>query len=86
MNRPRRLARELLVDDGLGQGLERVGVFGPCRLVGTVGIDEACEGGGARGEVVEGSPSEIRRQRDVWTFARPMGGEDPNWQLVATGE
>jgi len=40
----------------------------------------------AAGEVVEGSPSEIRRQRDVWTFARPMGGEDPNWQLVATGE
>ena len=38
------------------------------------------------GEVVEGSTSEIKRQRDVWTFARQMGSEDPNWQLVATGD
>lgn len=38
------------------------------------------------GDVVEGSPSEIKRQRDVWTFARRMGAEDPNWQLVATGD
>lgn len=39
----------------------------------------------AAGEIVEGSTSEIRRQRDVWTFARNMGSDDPNWQLVATG-
>jgi predicted lipid-binding transport protein (Tim44 family) len=38
------------------------------------------------GKVVEGSPTEIKRQRDVWTFARAMGVDDPNWQLVATGE
>jgi predicted lipid-binding transport protein (Tim44 family) len=38
------------------------------------------------GEIVEGSTTEIKRQRDVWTFARPMGLGDPNWQLVATGE
>ena len=38
------------------------------------------------GEVVEGSPTDIKRQRDVWTFARRMGVDDPNWQLVATGE
>ncbi|MBL3568255.1 Tim44 domain-containing protein [Rhodovulum sp. BSW8] len=38
------------------------------------------------GEIVEGSPSEIKRQRDVWTFARVMGSDDPNWQLVATDE
>lgn len=38
------------------------------------------------GEVVEGSPTEIKRQRDVWTFARSMGADDPNWLLVATGE
>jgi len=37
------------------------------------------------GEVVEGDPNEIKRQRDVWTFARIMGTDDPNWQLVATG-
>lgn len=38
------------------------------------------------GEVVEGSATEIRRQRDVWTFARKMGSDNPNWSLVATGE
>ncbi len=37
------------------------------------------------GVVVEGSPTEIKRQRDSWTFARRMGVDDPNWQLVATG-
>ena len=38
------------------------------------------------GDVIEGSPTEIKRQRDVWTFARRMGVNDPNWTLVATGE
>lgn len=38
------------------------------------------------GTIVEGDPHAIRRQRDVWTFARKMGANDPNWQLVATGE
>jgi predicted lipid-binding transport protein (Tim44 family) len=40
----------------------------------------------AAGVVVEGSATEIRRQRDVWTFARKIGSNDPNWQLVATSE
>jgi predicted lipid-binding transport protein (Tim44 family) len=40
----------------------------------------------AAGEVVEGNPNEIKRQKDVWTFARKMGMDNPNWQLVATGE
>lgn len=40
----------------------------------------------ADGDVVEGSATEIKRQRDLWTFARKMGSEDPNWHLVATGE
>ena len=40
----------------------------------------------AAGEVVEGSPTEIKRQRDIWTFARKMGSENPNWQLVATSD
>ncbi|MFV0335727.1 MAG: Tim44/TimA family putative adaptor protein [Tropicimonas sp.] len=39
----------------------------------------------AAGEVVEGDPKSSRKQRDVWTFARRMGQDDPNWQLVATG-
>lgn len=38
------------------------------------------------GDIIEGSPTEIKRQKDVWTFARAMGSDDPNWQLVATGE
>lgn len=40
----------------------------------------------AGGEIVEGSLSEIKRQKDIWTFSRVMGSDDPNWQLVATGE
>ena len=38
----------------------------------------------ADGVVIEGDPNEIKRQRDVWTFARAMGESDPNWELVAT--
>lgn len=38
------------------------------------------------GEIVEGDVNEIKKQRDVWTFARVMGSNDPNWKLVATGE
>ena len=38
------------------------------------------------GEVIEGNATEIKRQRDVWTFSRNMGASDPNWHLVATGE
>ncbi|MEC7761122.1 MAG: Tim44/TimA family putative adaptor protein [Pseudomonadota bacterium] len=37
------------------------------------------------GEIVEGNPTEVKRQKDVWTFARIMGSDNPNWQLVATG-
>ncbi|SOC06651.1 Tim44/TimA family putative adaptor protein [Rhodobacter maris] len=37
------------------------------------------------GAVVEGDPKTPRKQRDSWTFAREMGSNDPNWQLVATG-
>ena len=38
------------------------------------------------GEIIEGSPTQVKRQKDVWTFARRMGVDDPNWQLVATAE
>ncbi|MEM9523210.1 MAG: Tim44/TimA family putative adaptor protein [Pseudomonadota bacterium] len=38
----------------------------------------------AEGAVVEGSPDEIKRQKDIWTFSRVMGSDNPNWQLVAT--
>jgi predicted lipid-binding transport protein (Tim44 family) len=38
------------------------------------------------GDIVEGSATEIKRQKDIWTFARTLGSDDPNWVLVATGE
>lgn len=40
----------------------------------------------ASGTVISGSPDEVKRQRDVWSFARVLGSKDPNWQLVATSD
>ena len=40
----------------------------------------------AAGDIVDGNPNEVKRQKDVWTFERVMGADNPNWQLVATGE
>lgn len=37
------------------------------------------------GDIVEGSKTDIKRQKDTWTFSRVMDAEDPNWLLVATG-
>lgn len=36
--------------------------------------------------IIEGDLNTIKRQKDVWSFSRVMGSDDPNWQLVATGE
>lgn len=38
------------------------------------------------GEIVEGKEGKVKTQKDVWTFERVMGENDPNWILVATGE
>ena len=38
------------------------------------------------GDVIEGSPTAIKKQRDTWTFSRRMGADDPNWHLSATGD
>lgn len=38
----------------------------------------------AEGTIVEGDAKTIKKQKDTWVFARAMGGDDPNWQLVAT--
>ncbi len=38
----------------------------------------------AEGNLVDGDGKTSRKQRDHWTFARRMGQQDPNWQLVAT--
>lgn len=39
----------------------------------------------AEDQIIEGNPNEIKKQKDIWTFARTMGSDDPNWRLVATG-
>mmetsp|Transcript_18535 Transcript_18535/g.30423 ORF Transcript_18535/g.30423 Transcript_18535/m.30423 type:complete len:220 (+) Transcript_18535:18545-19204(+) len=36
------------------------------------------------GDIIEGSLSEVKRQKDSWSFARTMGADDPNWLLVST--
>ena len=38
------------------------------------------------GDIIEGDLTEVKRQKDIWTFERVMGSDNPNWQLVATGE
>ena len=36
------------------------------------------------GDIVEGSETDVKRQKDTWAFARIMGSDDPNWILVST--
>lgn len=38
-----------------------------------------------KGEVIEGDPNKVKKQKDIWTYARRMGADDPNWSLVETG-
>ena len=38
-----------------------------------------------KGEVVEGDPTGVTKITDVWTVARIMGSDNPNWLLGATG-
>ena len=38
----------------------------------------------AEGTIVEGDATKIKRQKDIWTFSRVMGSDNPNWLLVAT--
>ena len=38
------------------------------------------------GEIIEGDANTVKQQRDVWTFARKLGSDNPNWRLGATGE
>lgn len=38
------------------------------------------------GEIIEGKEGKVKTQKDIWTFERVMGENDPNWILVATGE
>jgi predicted lipid-binding transport protein (Tim44 family) len=64
--------------------------FNPAGNLGEVDVRFVCELTSVvkdrKGKIVEGSETESKRQRDVWTFARSMSASDPNWKLVATGE
>jgi predicted lipid-binding transport protein (Tim44 family) len=40
----------------------------------------------SEGNIVEGDPNTVKKQKDLWTFSRVMGSDNPNWLLVATGE
>ena len=35
-------------------------------------------------KLIEGGPDNIKKQKDVWTFARKMNSDVPNWYLVKT--
>ena len=86
-------------EQGLSIEVEFIGVretglmgasFNPVDSRGEVDVRFVCElisaVRDANGEIVEGNETEVKRQRDVWTFGRTMGSTGPNWQLVATGE
>ncbi len=36
------------------------------------------------GDIVEGSQTDVKRQKDTWAFSRTMGSDDVNWTLVST--
>ena len=36
------------------------------------------------GDIVEGSLTDVKRQKDTWAFSRALGADDPNWILVST--
>lgn len=40
----------------------------------------------AEGQVLEGSATAVKKQKDIWTYAHEMSSSDPNWLLVATDE
>jgi predicted lipid-binding transport protein (Tim44 family) len=35
-------------------------------------------------KIVEGGPDNVKKQKDVWTFARKMNSDIPNWYLIKT--
>ena len=39
---------------------------------------------GETGEIVEGDAAKVGTVNDLWTFARDVRSQDPNWQLVET--
>ena len=38
----------------------------------------------SEGRIIEGDPNKVVDVTDIWTFARDITSQDPNWKLVAT--
>jgi predicted lipid-binding transport protein (Tim44 family) len=38
----------------------------------------------SKGEIIDGDPDQVGEVKDLWTFARDIRSNDPNWKLVAT--
>lgn len=38
----------------------------------------------SEGRIIEGDPNKVVDVTDIWTFARDVTSQDPNWKLVAT--
>ncbi|MEL7304054.1 MAG: Tim44/TimA family putative adaptor protein, partial [Pseudomonadota bacterium] len=36
------------------------------------------------GEVISGDPQRVQDVTDIWTFARDLSTQDPNWKLIGT--
>lgn len=72
--------RELKLEDAQFDATSREGEL-TVRFIGELTSVVRDKGG----DIIEGNPNEVKRQKDVWTFARVMGSDNPNWQLVATG-
>jgi predicted lipid-binding transport protein (Tim44 family) len=56
------------------------------RITVRIDADIAAVTRDAEGNVIAGSMSDAVETHDVWTFARTLKGDDPNWKLVETDE
>ncbi|RHW16297.1 Tim44 domain-containing protein [Sphingomonas gilva] len=56
------------------------------RITVRIDADIAAVTRDGEGNVIAGSMSDAVETHDVWTFARTLKGDDPNWKLVETDE
>lgn len=73
--------REASIADAVFDPINKMGQI-TLRFVGELTLEVH----DASGEVIEGNARQAKKQRDVWTFGRKFNSDDPNWQLIATGE